>query len=339
MGRTRRYLLTTFSKSFLLVFLPFLLIVSLVFLIQLSILSSKIHLNTAELLHLFSLFLPEILFYTIPFSLMAALANTFGRLSEENEMIALFALGHRPARLFRFLLPILILFSAIMLVLSLMLYPQMKQKIVAFKNRKIAEATLKISPNKLSQSFGDYHVFVAAKDKRGYKDIVLFDNHNPKRQEIFIADRAEAENAHGRISLTLHNGIGETSDSKKIQTLHYKSLSIYRYPRTSEAQMQSFQEYWSKASTDKRQRGKMLYFLLVSLSPLLSFPLIGAFSIFNPRYQKNRSVAVIFAAATAIYIPAAFLQKSGSLPLFFLVLLSLSAAGVWLLYRRVLRIY
>ena len=339
MAKTRGYILQTFGKSFLLVFLPFLLIVSLVFLIQLSILSSKIHLNMQELVHLFGLFLPEILFYTLPFSLIAALANTFGRLSEENELIALFALGHRPSRILAYLLPTLLLFCALLLVLSLMLYPQMKQKINAFKEYKITEATLNISPNKLSQSFGDYHVFVAAKEKGEYKDVVLFDNHDPKREQIFLAKRADASNTRGRIRLTLYDGSAETSDAKTIQTLHYKSLSIYRYPQASSRRVQSDREYWAQASTDKHRRGKMLYFIFVSLSPVLTFPLIALLSIFNPRYQKNRSAVVIFIAAMSIYLPAALVQKSGSLALFFLFLFLIAVLGAWLMKIRLMRRY
>jgi len=339
MAKTRRYFLTIFAKSYLLVFLPFLLIVSLVFLVQISILSSRINLETHELLTFFGYLLPEIFLYTIPFSLIAALANLFTRLSDENELIAMFALGHSPIRLFRYLLPSLILFSAILMVLSLMLYPQMKQKIIAFKQKKLAEATLKISPNKLSQSFGDYHVYVASKDKKGYRDIVLFDNHDPKRQQLFIAKRAVAKNDRERLSLTLLQGIGETSDAKKIETLQYKTLTIFKYPRISRKTMLSYQEYWAKAAKDRRRRGKLLYFIFISLSPLLAFPLIAAFTIFNPRYRKGSSAATIFLAALMIYVPAALLQRSGSLPLFLLFLFLVIGIGVTLLRRRVLRYF
>jgi len=58
------------------------------------------------------------------------------------------------------MLPIVTLFSILLLVLSIMLFPQMKQKINNFKREKITQATLNISPNKLSQSFGDYSVYV-----------------------------------------------------------------------------------------------------------------------------------------------------------------------------------
>ncbi|WP_457606620.1 LptF/LptG family permease [Nitratifractor sp.] len=339
MAKTRSYLLQSFGKSFLLVFLPFLLIVSLVFLIQVSILSSRINLESSDLIQFFGYLLPEILLYTIPFSLLAALANLFSRLSEENELIALFALGHSPGRLLRYLLPTMVLFTAILLVLSIMLYPQIKQKIVSFKERKLAEATLKISPNKLSQNFGDFHVYVADKDEKGYRDIVLFDNHSPKNKRIFLAKRAVASNEKETISLTLYDGIGETSSPKKVETLSYRQLSIFKHPKISDRKILSFGDYWEKGRKDNRRRGRLLYFLFLSFSPLLSYPFIAAFTIFNPRYHSGHSAMVIFAAALLIYVPAALVQKSGNVALFLFLFSFVAFLGIFFLRRRVLRYF
>ncbi len=142
MDKTRAYLISNFTKTYLLVFIPFMMIVSLVFIIQISVLSSKIELKASELIEFFIYMLPNIFFYTIPFSLMASLATTFTKLSEENELIALFSLGHTPSKILLYMLPIVTLFSILLLVLSIMLFPQMKQKINNFKREKITQATL-----------------------------------------------------------------------------------------------------------------------------------------------------------------------------------------------------
>ena len=339
MAKTRSYLLNNFAKDYLLIFIPFLLIVSLVFLVQISILSSKINLETKELFIFFGYLIPEIFLYTIPFSLITALANLFARLSEENELIALFALGHSPLRLFRYLLPTLILISLLLLVLSLMFYPQMKQKINAFKEQKIAEATLKLSPNRLSQSFGNYHVYVASKDENGYKNIVLFDNHDLKQKSIFIAKRAEAKNDGTRLILTLKNGIGESFDNKRIKTLSYKRLYIFKYPKFSHKKALSYKEYWAEAKTKKGTRGKLLYFIFIALSPLLTLPFIASFTIFNPRYKKGNSALAIAISAVTIYLPAILLKKSGSIALFIGSIILIGFLGIYLFNRRVLRYF
>ena len=338
MGRTRRYILWTFAKTYLLVFLPFLLVVSLVFVIQLSILSSKVNLSAGELIQLFGYMLPEIFFYTIPLSLIAALANTFTRLSDENEFIALFSLGHTPGRVLRFMLPTLVLFTALLLVLSVMLYPQMKQKLGQFKKQKIAEATLKIAPNKLSQSFGNYHVFVESKESNDtYRNMVLFNRGREGKYQLFIAREGKVSNDGKRFSLTLRNGIGETSDPEKVESLSYKELHIYQYPRNVYGTIVTSQEYWSKALHDRGRRGKLLYLIFVSLSPLLVFGIIASMTFFNPRYQRSLSIAVIFIIALAIYIPAAILQKTGSILFFAAASLLLAAASVLLIRNKILR--
>lgn len=337
MAKTRHFLLQAFVRKFLIVFLPFLLIVSLVFLIQISILSARINLESGELLRFFSYLIPEILLYTIPFALIAALANLFTSLSEENELIALFALGHRPIDLLKQYLPATILLSALLAVLSLMLYPQMKQKIQIFKERKLAEATLKISPNKLSQSFGDYHVYVAARDEKGYRDIVLFDNHDRTRQRLFLAKRATAQNDGKRLALTLYDGTGESEERGKIESLRYRKLTVYQYPRFSERSYLNFRRFWERAATDRHQRGKLLYFIFISISPLFILPLSAALGIFNPRYERNRAAAVIFFNALLIYVPAVLIQKSGSLALFALLFAAEVLIVTLLLQRKVLK--
>ncbi|WP_292655796.1 LptF/LptG family permease [Nitratifractor sp.] len=338
MGKTRRYILWTFAKTYLLVFLPFLLIVSLIFVIQLSILSSKVNLEAGELIQLFGYMLPEIFFYTIPLSLIAALANTFTRFSEENEFIALFSLGHTPGRILRFMLPTLLLFSALLLVLSVMLYPQMKQKLSQFKQKKITEATLKIAPNKLSQSFGDYHVFVESKDRNDtYRNMVLFNRGKAGKYQLFIAEEGKVRNDGERFSLTLRHGSGETSTPDKIENLHYRELDIYQYPHNLYGEIVTSREYWEKALHDRGRRGKLLYLIFVSLSPILAFGIIAALTFYNPRYQRSLSIAVIFSVALAVYIPAMVLKKTGSIPLFVTASILFLAISTLLIRKKLLR--
>ena len=338
MGKTRRYLLETFTKTYLVVFLPFLLIVSLIFLIQLSILSSKVNIGFAELGQLFGYMLPEIFFYTIPLSLIAAVANTFTRLSDDNELIALFSLGHSPGRLLRILLPTMTLFSALLVVLSLLLYPQMKQKLRHFKRQKIAEATLKIAPNKLSQSFGDFHVFVEGKaGKNAYENMVLFNSGEKGRYQLFIARRAKIDHDSRSVQLRLYEGTAETSTPKKIESVSYRELRMYQYPKTAAASMKTSWEYWAEAARSKKRRGKLLFLLFVSLSPLLGYSIAAALSFYNPRYQRGMAAWVILIVALSVYLPAAILQKSGSLALFFLFLGGLVAGGLWLIRQRILK--
>ena len=338
MGRTRQYILGTFSKNYLLVFLPFLLIVSLVFVIQLSVLSSKVNIGFYELGQLLGYMLPEIFFYTIPFSLVAALANTLTRFSEENEFIALFSLGHTPRKVLLTLLPTLTLFTFLLLTLSLMLYPQMKQKLNHFKRQKIAEATLNIAPNKLSQNFGNFHVFVDEKREDGsYGNMVLFNRDRKGKYQLFIAREGLVHNDGKCFTLILKNGSGESSSTKKIESLDYRELRFYEYPKKRYENFQTSMEYWTDAETKHKRIRKLLHLVFVSISPLLAFGIIAALTFYNPRYQRGLSSLAIFIVALIIYLPAAILQKYGTFSLFLLFSLTILLLSLYLIHRKIIR--
>ena len=334
MAETRGYILRSFARSYLLVFLPFFLIVSVIFIIQLSALSAQVNLRASELLQLFGYMLPEIFFYTIPFSLIAALANTFTHLSDGNELIALFSLGHRPTAILKALLPTLVLFSLLLLTLSMLLYPQMKQKLYNFKKQKIAEATLNIIPNKLSQNFGNYHVFVEKKDRNGsYEKMVLFTREKNGKYQLILADRGEVTNRNGRFSLRLDHGTGETSDGKKVENVAYRSLTLYQYPKAETAGTVTSLEFWKESSVNRKRKGRLLYLIFVALSPLLTLGFIAILTFYNPRYRRGLSSLTILLVALLVYIPAAVLQKTGSVPFFIILIATLVVLNVILIRR------
>jgi lipopolysaccharide export system permease protein len=247
---------------------------------------------------------------------MAALASTFTRLSEENELIALFALGHTPAKILGYVFPTVLLFTTLLMILSIMLFPQMKQKINNFKREKIAQATLNISPNRLSQTFGDYSVYVKSKKDGIYQDMVLFHKDKKGNYKLLLAKEANTTNQNGLFMLQLKDGVADTSDDKKIETIKYDSLTIFKYPKAQNYTFYSYKDYWLKAKTDKSRRKKFLYLIFVSLSPLFTFGLIMGMSFFNPRYQRNSASFVIFVSAVIVYTPAAILERNGNLLLF-----------------------
>jgi len=80
MVRVKEFLLTTFTKSFLTLFLPFFIIISLTYLIKLSNLSSKVNLNLIDFGTLYIFVLPHIIFATIPLTFIGAIINSFAKL-------------------------------------------------------------------------------------------------------------------------------------------------------------------------------------------------------------------------------------------------------------------
>ena len=128
------YLSKNFQSSFFTIFLPLFFIASLVFIIKISALTASIQISFVEMMYLFGYNLPSILFYTLPISFLVATVMTLLRLSNDNELMALFALGsNAKVILYRFFF-IASLFSLILLILSLGLMPKTKQQFKAFKH-------------------------------------------------------------------------------------------------------------------------------------------------------------------------------------------------------------
>ena len=133
MVNVKGYISSNFTKSFLTIFLPFFLIISLVFFVRISTLTSKIQISFAELILLYSYSIPEIMFYTIPLSFVAALANVLIGLSQGNELIALYALGLKSKKILNNFLLLGLLFSLLLARISFLAMPLTKQFYKAFK--------------------------------------------------------------------------------------------------------------------------------------------------------------------------------------------------------------
>ncbi len=159
-----RYISINFTKSFLTIFLPLFFIGSLVSIVQLSNITKYIEVSFFEMAQLFGYNLPAMLFYTLPVSFMVAVVTMLLRLSNENELTALFALGIKSNRVVRSILLSASLFSILLLILSIIKMPQAKQDYRLFKAKKLTQAKINISPSKLGQKFGDFFVYVKSKE-------------------------------------------------------------------------------------------------------------------------------------------------------------------------------
>ncbi len=328
MGRVRGFILSHLGSHYLLIFLPFFSILSIVYIIRISILSQTISLDAGEFLTLFWFFLPDILFYTLPLSFIAALTVTLTKLSEDNELIALFSFGMTPARLLRIFAFPALLFTLLMLILSLYTIPQSTAAYKHFKYKKTAEARLNIAPNRLGQKFGDYIVFLGNKQGDQYRDVVLFATDNKEKRVLISADTAKIEHNNSQFSLTLHQGTGDTFLSDSIASMQYAQLHVYNYAAHT-ADTAWLNRGWRDIATNKNDMALFIYNIFLSLSPLLVLGMVIAFSVINPRYQKSHTYLISFGMIMAIYVAASLLRKEGT-PLLLLIL-SLSFLGMSLI--------
>ena len=339
MVSVRSYISSNFTKTFLTIFIPFFFIISLVYLVKISILTAKIQMTFPELMQLFGYSIPTILFHTLPISFIASIATTLQRLSLDNELIALFSLGLPARKLIYPLLFIATLFAALLLIISFITMPQTNQLFNAFKNSKKAEMTFNIVPEEFGQKFGHYYIYITDENNGKFKETVIYYQDDNHTDQIISADRGEMRNKDGVFSLILYHGKGYTFDDDTIRQIIYQKLQTYDTLAGRNMQLYGVGDYWKQSMTDEQRKQKMLFYFFISVIPLLSLYMIIAFSIINPRYQKNHSFVVIGSITAFFYFLASLLDKFGTIPMLILFMVTSFSLGVWLFYRLVNRYF
>jgi len=341
MVNVRGYISSNFTKGFLTIFVPFFLIISLVYLVKISSLTAKIQIDFNELLLLYSYSLPNIIFYTIPLSFIAAVTNTLIKLSQDNELIALYALGMHAQKVIRTILLIGLLLSLLLSSISFLGIPMSKQLYSAFKEKKKAEATFNIMPGKLGQKFGDYYIYVKEKDEKSglFHSMVIYNRTQQAEEQFFSSKEGELNRDAKHPSLLLKEGYGYTYTKGKLQQAQYKTLEVFDSKRHYHFHFQDIIAYWTLTKTDKHRRGRALFYLFVSFIPLLSVYLAAAFSMINPRYQRNYAFLIIFGVTFFLYLIASTLEKWGNIPLLLIVAILTYILGKSLFQRRVARYF
>jgi len=339
MVNVKGYISSNFTKGFLTIFLPFFLIISLVFLVKISALTSQIQISFAELLKLYSYYVPDIIFYTLPLSFIAALANVLLKLSQDNELIALYALGLKANKVLRSLLLLGLLFSLLLVAISFLAMPLSKQLNKEFINSKKSEAKLNIVAGKLGQKFGDYYIYVKENKKELFQDIVIYNRTKKDEEQFFSSKEGKLNKTNGITSLLLNDGYGYTYTENKLQQAKYKSLEVYDTSKNKNFHFEDIVAHWSKATTNIKMLHRVLFFIFVSLIPLLSVYLVAAFTMINPRYQANRSFLVIFLTTLGLYMTASSLEKWGTFTILGVTVLVTLFLGKWLFDKRVAKYF
>jgi len=312
-----RYMSQNFTNSFLTVFLPLFFIGSLVFIVKISSLTALLQVNFLEMIELFSYNIPAILFYTLPISFLVAVATTLLKLSNENELIALISLGVKSKQLIFQIKIIALLFSILLLVLSLAKMPQAKQQYKIFQAKKISNAKLNINASQLGQKFGNFFIYVKSKDGDTMKDVVIYKkgeepNSKELSNQLFISKEATIKNKNSAIELTLKNGSGYTFADTSLKEILYKKMQIFQNIETDGFNYNNIIEHWIKLSYNKKRKRKILFFIFISLIPVMAFPIVASFAIINPRYQKNYAYHILGVTTIALYVIATSLEKQGN---------------------------
>ena len=333
MKQIKNYILKTTSATFFPIFLSLFMITSIIFLVKLASLTSVITMSLGELLYLYSLRIPTILYYVLPITFFIAMIINLSKLSGEYELIVIASFGFSPLRLLGILAPLALLATIALFAISFILIPQTDYLESKFVNDKKQEAQFNIKPSEYGQVFGPWFIYVEKKEGEIYQDITLFQP-NEKEDIFAMASKAHITNEENGLRLTLQNGSLLNLKNDQLGQINFEEMSM-RYDMKQVEKISSISDlilYWSNIDPESTKMRMFLQSIFVSILPFVSLFLYIAFGFYNPRYQKNYNTLWAIGFVTFYMIAmqkTAEMKDLALVPIFLVIWLILS----YLLYR------
>ena len=300
--KLNHYLYSQLAITFFPIFLGLFFITSIIFLVKIASLTSIITIDFFELFRLFAYVVPQIIFYTMPISFFMSLVITLAKLASEYELTVITSFGLNPVNILKIFLPITLLLSALLLVVSVGLIPKTKFLTKQFIDVKTKEANFNIKASEFGQKFGDWLIYISDKEDKVYSDVKLFKTEE-KKDQFIISKTAVLDNDKGNLSFKLVDGKAFIIDEKELNQIDYESM--YINDSIADSKLGIFTDtytYWKQNIEKKTNLDDLTFFILTSIFPLISLFLVITFGYFNPRYEKNRAVFYSLIAVVLYYV-------------------------------------
>ncbi|MBU0633253.1 LptF/LptG family permease [bacterium] len=301
MHKLRRYIINNFSILFLSIFLPLFAIASVIFMIKLATYTAVIQLTFFEMLKLYIFVLPEILFYTLPITFFVSATLTLFRLSNDNEMIVIFALGIKPAFLIKTLLKPAALLALLLAFDFLVLFPHATVLSSNFISYKKSEAKFNIKASEFGNNFGNWLLYVGKNNPDGtFGNVFLFNKE--KDDEILInAKNAEVINQNAILKLKLHTGEGYSYTTDSLTQINYETMIINDMMKTDLNVYRKPLDYWLSKDRADSKRHMFITDTLLSIFPVISLFMVIAIGVVHVRHQKGYVYLYLFIAIVLYY--------------------------------------
>ncbi len=310
MNRIQRYILRNLSSLFLSIFMPLFAIASVIFSIKLATYTAVIQLSLLDMAKLYLFVLPEILFYTLPISFFVAATLSLFKLSNDNEIVVLFALGIQPNFIVKTMAKPALLLSILLLFNFFILFPHAKVLSSNFISYKKSEAKFNLSASEFGHSFGDWLLYLGGDNEDGtYSKVFLFNK--KKEEEILIAAKsAKLLNDAGILRLKLQDGEGYSYSKEKFSQINFDTMLINSTMKTSLKEYKQPFDYWLSKDGSAKKKRMFITDIILSLFPLLSLFLVASIGIVHARHQKSRTYLYLFLGVVLYYGSTFTLQKS-----------------------------
>ena len=297
----QKYILKNLSTLFLSIFLPLFAIASVIFLIKLATYTAIIQLSIWEMTKLYLFVLPQILFYTLPVTFFIAVTLSLFKLSNDNEIIVLFALGIKPKFIVKTFFKPAFLLTIVLAFDFFIIFPHSTILSGNFISYKKSEAKFNLAASEFGNSFGDWLLYLGGKKDDGtYYKVFLF-NKKGKEEILISAQKAEIINDSGILRLKLTNGEGYSYSTKKLSQINFKTMTINDTLKTHLHPYKKPLAYWLAKDKHKKKVKMFITDTLLSIFPILSLFIVVAMGVVQVRHQKSRVYLYIFISISLYY--------------------------------------
>jgi len=312
MDKLSKYILKEFNVLFFTLFFIIALIVSLIFIVSISNVTKGLQITFLELLKMYALSLPQIIFISLPLSFFITANVLYSRFSETQELVIMFALGFKPLRVLKPVILVSVLLTLLNLFILFVSIPYSKVAFLNLKNEKKQEAQFNFHSSQISQQFGEWSIFVTKSKEKEYSNIYLY---NPKIDRFILSNSAELKNEKAVLNFNLYNG--KIYDFNQSFFVTFKQMQINQKIPQIKLSIFNLHNYFEY---NKYLFTKYLPFALIPLALLFFIPQI---SFFHPRIHKNKTLPLSI-LLLMIYILLTFLNKnfliSIIIPIFFFII-------------------
>ena len=311
MHKLQKYILNNLSMLFFSIFIPLFAIASLIFLIKMATYTAVIQLNIWEMTKLYIFVIPDVLFYTLPFSFFIAVSLTLFRLSNDNEIIVLFSLGIHPNFILKTLLKPALILTILLLLNFLVLYPHAKILSKNFYLYKKSEAQFNLSASEFGHSFGNWLLYIGKNNPdETFEDVFLFKKNVENNQEVLIsAKHAKIINEFNILRLELSNGEGYSYSEEKFTQINFETMYINDYLTTDLHKYETPLEFWTSDINKHKKKKILIRNTLMSFLPLLTLFLAASIGIVHIRHNKGKTYLYLFLSIIIYYETIILLQK------------------------------
>jgi len=309
MKRLRKYILNNFSSLFISIFSPLFAIASVIFLIKLAAYTAIIQLSIWEMTKLYIFILPQILFYTLPITFFVAATLSLFKLSNDNEVIVLFALGIKPFFIVRTFFWPAVLLTFVLLFNFLVINPHTTVLSKNFISYKKSEAKFNLSASEFGNSFGDWLLYLGKKNKDGTFEKVFLFNKKQKEEILIAAKKAEVINDAGILRLKLTNGQGYSYSTEKFSQIDFKTMLINDTMKTDLMHYKKPLDYWLSKEGQRRKKHLLIRNTLMSLFPIITLFLVVSFGVVQVRHQKSKIYLFMFLTILFYYSSLLAVEK------------------------------